>query len=76
MSTQDTTPPTTWFVDARLQKWAMVLMLGFFTKGHSEAQLDIDVIGLEPYLQELGSYIGLTSLSLLPVIILRRTLDN
>lgn len=54
----------------------MVLMLGFFTKGHSEAQLDIHVIGLEPYLQELGSYIGLTSLSLLPVIILRRTLDN
>lgn len=74
-----------WFVhgkglDARLQRWGMVLMLlhcvCWDTGKHCYRQLDMDAIGLEPYLQELSSYTGLTSLSLLPVLILLRTLDN
>lgn len=46
------------------------------TDKHCYGQLDMVVIGLGPYLQELGIYAGLTSLSLLPVLILLRTLDN
>lgn len=69
-------------LDAGLQRWGMVLMLGFFTvcvgtqTSTAIRQLDMVVIGLGPYLQELGIYAGLTSLSLLPVLILLRTLDN
>lgn len=46
------------------------------TDKHCYRQLNVVVIGLGPFLQELGSYAGLTSLSLLPVLILLRTLDN
>lgn len=46
------------------------------TDKHCYRQLNVVLIGLGPFLQELGSYAGLTSLSLLPVLILLRTLDN
>lgn len=57
----------------------MVLILGFFTvcvgvqTSTATAQLDMNAVR---YLQELGSYDGLASFSLLPVPILLWFLDN
>lgn len=43
---------------------------------HCWRQLGMDTVGQGPYLQELGSYAGLTPFSLLPVPILLLFLDN
>lgn len=76
-----------WFVDGKgldksLQRWGhgtdvWLLHCGSWdTDKHCYRHLDMDVIGLGPYLQELSRCTGLTSLSLLPVLILLWTLDS